>query len=229
MSGVIDFHAHILPNADHGSDGLQTSLDQLKLLHNTGVDTVVATPHFYPHRHTCASFAEKITASCDTLSQRDGTAPNICLGAEVLYCDGIDHMEDLDGLCIKGTDLLLLELPTDVWERSLFDTVKQLTKKYRVVLAHIDRYVHKQSEEIDFLLEMGALAQINASSLFSFSTKRKLKPYIEEGLIVALGTDLHGADKKACKYFADADKKLGDEYFEIMKRTNALLEEALHI
>ncbi|MEE3459824.1 MAG: CpsB/CapC family capsule biosynthesis tyrosine phosphatase, partial [Candidatus Faecousia sp.] len=42
---MIDFHAHILPGADHGSDGLETSLRQLALAEEAGVDTIVATPH----------------------------------------------------------------------------------------------------------------------------------------------------------------------------------------
>ena len=55
---IIDFHAHILPGADHGSSGLEESLNQLALIRAAGVDTVVATPHFYPHRHTPEEFLQ---------------------------------------------------------------------------------------------------------------------------------------------------------------------------
>ena len=42
---MTDFHAHILPGADHGSDGMETSLTQLALAEAAGVDTIIATPH----------------------------------------------------------------------------------------------------------------------------------------------------------------------------------------
>ena len=226
MSAVIDFHAHVLPAADHGSDGIDTTKLQLSLLKDAGVDRVVATPHFYPDRHTCEYFEEKIDRALNMLSGIECDRPEICLGAEVLYCDGIDRMDGLDRLCIKGTNVLLLELPTNTWERSLFDTVRRLLKKYTVVLAHIDRYAHKQSDDIDELLEMGALAQINVSALHSFFAKRDIAHYIANGSIVAIGSDLHGADKHACKHFAGAQKKLGDEYAEIMARTEKLLSGA---
>ena len=45
----IDFHAHILPRCDHGSDGWETSRQQLKLAREAGVEVICATSHFYGH------------------------------------------------------------------------------------------------------------------------------------------------------------------------------------
>ena len=56
---MIDFHAHILPGADHGSDGLETSKAQLGCLFKEGITRVVATPHFYPQRHSVDTFLER--------------------------------------------------------------------------------------------------------------------------------------------------------------------------
>lgn len=223
---IIDFHAHILPGADHGSDGMEMTAKQMALMNDAGVDTVVATPHFYPNRHSTEFFIQKISESADKLVSAEIERPKLCIGTEVLFCDGLDRMENLNKLCIRGTDVLLLELPNDRWEMPLLETVKRLTKNYTVVLAHIDRYIEHREAEIDYLLEIGALAQINASSLFSFSVKRKLKPYVNDGLICAIGSDIHEVDKKVCKHFTGAQKKLGDEYFAIMERSQKLLDSA---
>ena len=53
---IIDFHSHILPGADHGSSSVETSLAQLNSAKNAGVTRLIATPHFYPHRHTLEKF-----------------------------------------------------------------------------------------------------------------------------------------------------------------------------
>ena len=43
-----DFHAHILPGADHGSRSPEDTEAQLTTLGECGVAHVAATPHFYP-------------------------------------------------------------------------------------------------------------------------------------------------------------------------------------
>ena len=42
----IDFHSHILPRLDHGSDGRETSASQLAMMQSVGTQTVCATSHF---------------------------------------------------------------------------------------------------------------------------------------------------------------------------------------
>lgn len=226
---IIDFHAHVLPAADHGSDSPETSKMQMALLSSAGVDTVVATPHFYPDLHTISDFTSTVDG-CVELIRDIENRPRICLGAEVLYCSGLDTMDGLEKLCIRGTRTLLLELPlTSDWDMDLYYTVIRLAKSYDLVLAHVDRYLSIQPEGIDVFLSMGISAQVNASSLFSSHTYKKLLPYINEGHIYSLGSDLHMVDKKVCASFIKSEKKLNDEYFRIMKRAETLIAGAQKI
>ena len=43
---VVDFHTHILPGADHGSDSVETTLRQLEFARDAGVKRLIATSHF---------------------------------------------------------------------------------------------------------------------------------------------------------------------------------------
>ena len=226
---LIDFHTHILPGADHGSSGIDETVNQMRMIQTYGVDTLVATPHFYPERHRVDSFVERIDHAASLLrEQQIPFVSKLCLGAEVLYYENIDRMEGLEQLCIRGTNVLLLELPFDRWGRGVFDTVEALLRRYTVVLAHIDRYL-PQSASIQTLLEMGAMAQVNAESLFSFGARRKLVPFIREGAVVALGSDLHNVDEKSYIKFTTAEKHLKSLHGEIMERSVTLLKNAENI
>lgn len=50
--GVIDFHSHILPGIDDGSRNVETSIGMLRMCKEHGVDTMIATPHFYADSNT---------------------------------------------------------------------------------------------------------------------------------------------------------------------------------
>ena len=125
---VIDFHSHILPKADHGCDSDSMAVSQLALLKKSGVDIVVATSHFYPHRHTVNQFKQQTARALeDILSTNAAERPRISMGAEVLICESIDQMDGIEELCIEGTRVMLVEMPMEkTWNDSLFETVKKL-------------------------------------------------------------------------------------------------------
>ena len=54
----LDYHAHILPGCDHGSSSVDMSLKQINMAKEAGVQTICATPHFYPHKESVSSFIE---------------------------------------------------------------------------------------------------------------------------------------------------------------------------
>ena len=139
---IIDFHSHILPGADHGSSSVETSMAQLNMAKNAGVTRLIATPHFYPHRHTLEKFLTRREAAFKALSaQLSDGMPEVVLGAEVLVCPGFENFEGIEQLCISGTNFMLVELPFSNFNEEYAFTVKKIMKKgIEVVLAHVDRY-----------------------------------------------------------------------------------------
>ena len=58
------------------------------------------------------------------------------------------------------------------------------------------------------MLEAGARLQLNASSLDRFFKKKSLYKWINNGDVIALGSDIHGKDEKAYKSFTRAISKV---------------------
>jgi tyrosine-protein phosphatase YwqE len=114
------------------------------------------------------------------------------------------------------------------WSRVLFETIENMMGNgFTIILAHIDRYIKRYEADIDRLLEMGALAQINADGFNSFFAKRKLIKYVESGAVCAFGSDLHGSEEKSYKCFSDLRKNVGEENFEfVMRRAEEILADA---
>lgn len=204
---IIDFHAHVLPRADHGSDSVETSLLQLDLAAKSGVRHVVATPHFYPDRHSVEDFVELRDGAFSTLSSAlTELHPTLSFGAEVLICDGIERLGGLSKLCVAGTNVLLLELPFTVFNPSYADSVFRLTRDgFCVVLAHVDRY---PKENIELLCEAGARMQVNADALSGLWVSGHIKEWLSDGRIIALGSDIHREDNKAYKRFEKAKSRI---------------------
>ena len=224
---IVDFHSHILPRADHGSSSVEDSLCQIQFARQSGVTDILATPHFYPANQSVPRFLEKRLNAYDLLSQAlDGDTPRIHLGAEVLICDSLENLPELERLCIEGTNVLLLELPFNDFSISYKSTVKSLIKRgINVVLAHADRY---DPRSIELLIDAGAKIQLNTDSFAGLIKPRHLYDWIERGLVVALGSDIHGRDKKAYRFFLKAVKKIGENNAKIIFESSLnLLDQAL--
>lgn len=220
---IIDFHSHILPAADHGSDGIDTSLSQLQLLQKAGVDIAVATSHFYPQNETVEAFLEKREKAAKELADTGSDKIKIALGAEVYCVAGLENTKGLEKLTIKGTNTLLLEMPMAYWNTNIIATALALNERFDLVLAHIDRY---PSHDLAKLLDFGILAQVNAGNILKGHNRKRLSGWLEEGLVVAIGSDLHGEDKKAVKAFTKAQKALKYDIYDIFSKTEELIKNA---
>ena len=205
---IVDFHAHILPRADHGSSSVADSLCQLKMAKECGVGRVVATPHFYPARDSVDGFLERREKSYAVLMDKyDSDGVKIALGAEVLICQGIEDLPGLERLCIGNSRCILLELPFNDFEKGYVYSVREMIKRgYNVILAHADRY---PEDNISYLIDCGAKIQLNAEALATVFKNKTLYAWMEMGLVVALGSDIHGRNAAAYKDFLKAQRKIG--------------------
>ena len=207
--GFVDFHAHILPRADHGSGSVETSLFQLNSAKAAGVTRIIATPHFYPHRHLIEDFLERREVGYRKLKPHIPEGMELKIGAEVLICPGLQNHPDIEKLLIEGTRSLLLELPFNRYEDYFAESIKEMCEMgIDVIIAHADRYAPATVEKV---LEAGARLQLNASSLDRLFKRRMLYKWINNGDVIALGSDIHGKDEKAYKHFVCAMKKVKDK------------------
>lgn len=192
---MIDFHSHVLPAIDDGSQSVEESLEMLRALKGQGVDTVVATSHFYATHRSPESYLKRRNAAYDRLKQAlTDDCPRIILGAEVLYFPGMSHSDTLESLCTEGTDLLLLEMPFTSWSESMIAEVNEMARSHRVqlIMAHIERYYFKQPVSVwDEFLRRGILMQSNADFFLPFWEGRRGLKLLREGRIHLLGTDCH--------------------------------------
>ncbi len=218
---MIDFHSHILPGIDDGSRNVEESLQLLTRLREQGVATVVATPHFYADAQSVDTFLRRRDDAYARLTaQRTDDVPHICLGAEVLYYNGISHLEGLDRLCIEGTRILLLEMPFTRWSSTVLREVLEIANNMDVTLAlaHVERYMrYQRSGVFDELHRHGVLMQVNASYFLERITRRTALRQLSRGQIHLLGSDCHGIHNRPPRMQEAAviiRKKIGDEMIE---------------
>ena len=192
---MIDWHSHVLPCVDDGSGSTEESIALLDMLSAQGIKTVVATPHFFANDESVCDFLKRRDEALRMLdSELAEKNIEIVPGAEVKYYQGISKLQELGSLCIGDSDLLLLEMSFSKWTEY---TVKELvdiasSRKVKVVLAHIERYLKLQRDSVwERLYDSGILMQVNASFFNDLFSRRKAFKMLDEHRIHFLGSDCH--------------------------------------
>lgn len=216
---MIDFHTHLLPKMDDGSKSVEESLKMLTELAKQGVNTVAATPHFSANAETVDHFVERRRKSFESLKDSlNNGMPKILLGAEVKFYQGISRLENLRSLCLEGTNILLLEMPTCKWTEYVIKEVIDIssTMGLYVVLAHVERFIMFQSDEIlERLLSSGIYFQVNAEFFTRRLTRRKAFKMLKNQQIFFLGSDCHNLTDRSPdigEALALIEKKFGKKY-----------------
>lgn len=193
---MIDFHSHILPGIDDGSRNVEESCQLLRASARQGVTKIVATPHFYAEDNSPKRFLERREHSFEKLKPHlSEDMPEIFLGAEVKFFEGISRSDDVELLKIEGTPLILVEMPFMKWDDRMVKEVLELAswRGTKVILAHIERYFRFGAEKyLPEIQRNGILIQSNAESFVGgrFST-RKVMNMLRDGKIHLLGSDCH--------------------------------------
>ena len=163
-----DYHSHILPNIDDGSDSIKTSLKMIKMMKQQGIGIIVATPHFYMHREASLdSYLVKRQNAYEKLMASDPAVKDIHIGAEVAIEKGISVLGELEKLCISGTRLILLEPPFTQYNSWIVEEIDEIANSRRLIpiIAHVHRYMGVYSKsDLKSLMSVDAVFQINAEA-----------------------------------------------------------------
>lgn len=228
---MIDFHTHILPQMDDGSESAEETAGLLDMLWAQGVTTTIATSHFYATRETPESFLQRRQAALEQMPPMTENRPQVLLGAEVTYFSGISCCEALIPLRIENTKLLLVEMPYGTWTESMIAEICQIPERLGLtpVLAHVNRYKTRTQfpKYKDRLLESGALFQCNADAFYKPQYRRWALQMLKKGYLHMIGSDCHGLTNRPPQLDLAREiieKKLGADF---LRKFNAAVEELL--
>ena len=228
---MTDFHSHLLPDMDDGSDGVDTSLAMLGAWREQGIGRVCATSHFYAERTTPERFLrrrEEAGKKLRAAMEGGGPWPELIFGAEVRFFDGISAAEALPSLCLEGSDLLLLEMPFTRWTDRMLAEVAELRRRdIRPVAAHLERYFDFNSgATMRRFMEMDVLIQCNAEFFLSRRTAGKALRLLREERIHFLGSDAHNVGSRAPNLgpaLALIERKLGSRALDRLQNYERLI------
>ncbi len=198
---LTEYHCHILPGIDDGSDSVDTSLKMVEMMKAQGVERIVATPHFYAHREkSIDDYLKKRTRAYDELMSRFSDSIDFHLGAEVAIEHGISELPGIEKLAITGTRIILLELPYRAYEKWMSEEIYNIAAEYKlkVMLAHVHRYLpYYSKDEIETILSSKSILQINNEAFANWKEKRLAKKVMAEHTHFAFGSDAHNlSDRK---------------------------------
>lgn len=191
----IDFHTHLLPNVDDGSQSVEESLKLLDALWSQDVALAIATPHFYSSKASLDDFLEKRKKAYDLLcAARENENPKILLGAETSFFRGMGKADRICELCIAGTNALLIEMPFSQWGRGEIAELHQiLSRGITPIIAHIERYASYQRDlsTLNEIINLPVILQVNAEALLQRKMRKFVFRLIDQDFQVLLGTDCH--------------------------------------
>lgn len=174
MSGIVDFHSHLIPAVDDGARDVEAALEALRAFRDQGATTCLTTPHF----------DGSLTKSHDALMARldefdsgwellvaavaaEPGLPAIARGTEVMLDDPDVDLAD-ERIRLAGGPFVLCEFPAMQMPPNAEWALHNIRSKgWRPIIAHPERYRNHDPRlsELARCRAAGAHLQVNAGSL----------------------------------------------------------------
>ncbi|MGL4873251.1 MAG: tyrosine-protein phosphatase [Clostridium sp.] len=224
MNNIIDIHTHVLPEIDDGSNSIEMTLKMINQGIENGVVEIVATPH-YRAEISLLSYKEvenKVEALNNQL-RNIGSKIKIYAGQEIYYTDKlIENLEKKEIGTINNSRYILIELSSRKFEETFLDTVYELKLRgITTIIAHPERYkyVQRDFEYINRLIDEGCLFQLDAASLvgdYGKDAKQTAMKILKNNIYNFIGSDSHNdTNRKNCiKESIKEIQKINREFIE---------------
>jgi len=204
--GYVDFHTHLLPKVDDGSDSVEKSYNMLKKMADEGTEIVFATPHCLLSREEEKTFLARRTAAFENLKAYleeigDFDIPQIRLGAEIRVNREMKPFDNPEALALQGTDMILFELPYSDFQPAYAENIYNLSLKAKLtpVIAHIERYlsIYDEDDYSELFSIPNLICQVSADFMDNKKTAKFAAGLIDEDFPLVFGSDCHNLTSRA--------------------------------
>lgn len=215
-----DIHTHILAGVDDGAKDSAQMIALLDASYKDGARRICCTPHYHP-----GYYGNNRKKSVEAFQQLTRYAREkypdlqLFLGNELHYSQGcLEWIEDGKCRTLNGTRYILVDFEFDERYEVIESAVLSFLRRgYVPVLAHIERYtcLERRSKLVKRLHDMGAIIQINASSVLRIHSYPIVKKLLQKHIVDVVASDTHNLDRRpplmtaACR---EISQKYGEEY-----------------
>lgn len=230
---MLDFHNHLIPQVDDGSESLEASANAIAAMREQGIDTIITTPHLGASSLRTAADHDDYFATVDAhwklLSERAASSfPDVRLhrGFEILLDDPHPDLTD-SRTRLAGTKFVLVEFRfSSVPPNSAQVLFDLRVKGYEPIVAHPERYLDAQTNlnVIEEWIRVGCPLQLNAGSFvgnYGREAERTAWEILAKGWASYVSSDYHARGVPATKDAADAiARRAGSEAVDVLFTTN---------
>ncbi len=230
---MIDIHSHVLPGVDDGSQSLSDSLELLAQAADSGVHTLVATPHCnIPEEfdNYLSPELDELFLRLDRAREEEGIPIRLCRGMEIfatydmpaLLRDG--RVWTLNGSAYFLTEFAFDEVPD--FCRLILRRCRDLG--FRPIIAHPERYYFVQ-EDPDIAFEWcvsGYGLQLNKGSIlgrFGPEPMNCARLLLQHGLAACVASDAHSPFQRSTHMGEISDyllEEYGTNYHRLLLEEN---------
>ena len=214
--GYVDFHTHLLPKVDDGSDSAEKSYNMLKKMAAEGTDVVFAAPHCLLSREEENSFLKRRAEGFGRLkaflaeADIDFEIPEIRLGAEIRVNREMKPFENPEELAFEGTDLIMFELPYSDFKPAYAENIYNLSLKAKLtpVVAHVERYldIYDEDDYSEIFSIPNIICQVSADFMENKKNAKFVAGLIKEDFPIIFGSDCHNMTSRPPN-MSDIDKR----------------------
>ena len=230
---MIDIHTHVLPGVDDGAADLDEALALLAMAADSGVDTVVTTPHCnIPEvfeNYACPELDDLWRAFVREIN-RVGIPVRLCRGMEIFATEELPELlEQRRVWTLNGTANFLTEFAFGEEPDFCFDVLRRCCQRgFHPVIAHPERYLFVQDEPAIAYewCTMGYALQLNKGSLLGrFGRQEQLTAELlmDHGLAACVASDAHSGVQRTThmeeirRYLTD---RWGADYARLLLEEN---------
>ena len=229
---MIDIHSHIFPGVDDGSNSFEKTLAMLEMAYESGVSTIVATPHCMPgiyNNIVSDKLKEKWNRFHDRIYKYE-IPVHIRRGMEVMLTDEtLELIHRKRVWSLNGSRYLLVEFAFDEDPEFCEEALKKVKEYgYVPVVAHPSRYYFVQSwpQIVYDWYMMGCAIQVNKGSLLGkfgrkeYNTAHSL---LRHGLVTCVASDAHGVRERTTRLdelYEMLNERYGEDYAYMLTQEN---------
>lgn len=194
LRGFAECHCHLLPGVDDGVRTLDEALSILSAFEEAGIESAWITPHIM----------EDMPNETDALRRKFDELAEAYDGKIRLRLASENMLDNLFEERLQGNDFLPIGERGDhlLVETSFFTPPADLDDKlnrvkeagYFPLLAHPERYMYMEVEDLERLHGSGIRLQLNLYSLFGMygpEAEHKARKMLKKGMYAAVGSDTH--------------------------------------